>query len=86
MHRYYDMAYINKMPLNAIKRLIKKAKEENDREYLYRFWLVRYPLYNKDNYESFNEFCENLKPTSITYDHRPKHEIMEEILELQERS
>ena len=86
MHRYYDMAYINKMPLNAIERLVKKAKEEENREKFYRWWLVRYPLYSKENYETFEEFYDNYGPKKIILDNRPKDELMKEILSISGRS
>lgn len=63
-------------------KLINKAVEEEQREYFYKIWLVRYPEYNEDNYESFEEFYEKYKPGQIIEDNRTKDEIMEELLEI----
>lgn len=63
-------------------KLINKAVEEEQREYFYKIWLVRYPEYNEDNYESFEEFYDKYKPKKIVQDNETKDEIMEEILSI----
>lgn len=60
-------------------KLIVKAKDEESRDYCYRLWLVRYPLYTEQNYETFAEFYEKAKPTSIASDARNKNDIMSDI-------
>lgn len=74
------MDYILKLPLDKALKLIEKAQEEETKDYYYRWWLVRYPLYDKNNYESFNDFYEKYKPQKIVYDMRSKDELMNEIL------
>ncbi|MDN6292247.1 MAG: hypothetical protein L0J35_04150 [Tetragenococcus halophilus] len=61
-------------------KLLQKAREEKKREDAYQWWLVRYPHYTEENYESFEEFYERLYPPEIEYDTRSKEEIMNEIL------
>jgi hypothetical protein len=61
-------------------RLIIKAREEEKKERLYRWWLVRYPYYTEANYETFEDFCQKFQPIEI--DQRSKDEIMREILEI----
>ena len=58
------------------------AQEEEQKEYYYRLWLMRYPLYDKNNYESFDDFYDKYKPKKIIKDNRSKDEIMEEILDI----
>ena len=68
------------MPLLRCLKLIAKAKTEETREAYYRLWLVRYPMYSPDSYETFEEFYEKCVPVKIEYDMRSKDEIMEDIL------
>ena len=77
------MEYILKMPIERSLKLIETAQEEETREYYYRWWLVRYPLYDSKNYEPFSEFYDKAKPKNIVYDNRSKEEIMQEILEIE---
>lgn len=73
-----------KLPVNKSLKLITKAREEETKEYYYRFWLVRYPLYDKSSYETFDEFYDKVRPKNIVYDTRTKEEIMKEILEVEQ--
>lgn len=73
------------MPLKHSLKLIKKAKEEETKEYYYRLWLVRYPYYDKNNYESFMEFYEKALPKEIKYDTRSKEELMNEIADIENK-
>jgi len=68
------------MPLVRVIKLVEKARDEERREIFYRLWLVRYPNYTKDTYESFDDFYEKMSPKKIVYDTRSKDELMEEIL------
>ena len=68
------------MPYKKAIKLIEKAKEEERSEIFYRLWLARYPMYSKNNYESFEEFYDKCVPKKIEYDTRSKDEIMNEIL------
>ena len=84
LKRYTSIEYILKLSLKQGLKLIKKAQEEETREYYYRFWLVRYPLYDNSSYETFDEFYDKVKPKNIIYDTRTKEEIMKEILEVEQ--
>lgn len=66
-------------------KLIEKAKEEETKEFYYRWWLVRYPYYDQKNYESFEEFFEKVVPKRIELDTRNKEEIMQEVLEIENK-
>lgn len=68
------------MPLHRSIKLIDKALEEERKEYYYRLWLVRYPRYDQNTYESFDEFYEKCVPQKVEIDIRTKDEIMEELL------
>lgn len=74
------MDYVLKMPLKRSIELVKKARYEERREIIYRLWLVRYPNYTQNNYETFDEFYEKSYPPKIEYDMRSKDELMGEIL------
>jgi hypothetical protein len=69
-----------KLPLSHAIKLLETAREQEMREKLYRLWLARYPLYTKDNYETFDDFYEKANPAKIVIDTRSKDEIMAEIL------
>lgn len=83
LKRYSNIEYVLKLPLKRAIKLIRKAEEEEKLEYYYRLWLVRYPSYNKSNYESFEEFYEKVRPKEIKIDNRTEDEIMQEILEIE---
>ena len=51
-----------KLPLSKAVALINKARDEAQREKVYRLWLVRYPNYTEKNFETFEEFYEKLYP------------------------
>lgn len=86
LKRYSSIDYILRLPFKKAIKLIDKAHEEDIREYYFRWWLVRYPLYDKENYESFEEFYEKAKPKKITVDTRSKDELMQEIQEIEKSS
>jgi hypothetical protein len=73
------------MPLSRAMRIIEKAREEETKEYYYRWWLVRYPYYKESDYESFDEFYDKARPKRIIIDTRSKEEIMNEIAEIEEK-
>lgn|GEM_PF-3023803 len=83
LKRYGNIEYVLKLPLKRATKLIVKAQEEETKEYYYRWWLVRYPLYDKKTYESFEEFYDKVKPKKIKIDNRSEDEIMSEILEIE---
>lgn len=66
-------------------RLIEKANEEERKEYFYRWWLVRYPLYDQKNYESFNEFYDRVSPKKIEMDTRRTEDIMRDVFEIEHK-
>lgn len=69
------------MPIKDAIGLIERAIDEEDRARLYQLWLVRYPSYDQNTFENFEQFCDRCKPKKITYDQRSKDDIMAEILE-----
>mgnify|MGYP003594056647 CR=1 FL=1 len=58
-----------KLPLSKAVALINKARDEAQREKVYRLWLVRYPNYTEKNFETFEEFYEN---NQIKFDYKLK--------------
>jgi hypothetical protein len=68
------------LPLTKSAKLIEKAALAKREEKAYRWWLARVPMYDKDNYETFEQFYEKLYPPTVTYDMRSKDELMDEIL------
>lgn len=71
------------MPLSKSIKLIEKAQEEETREYAFRIYLAAYPNMGKENFKSFNEFWEEIKPKKVEVDTRSKEEIMEEIMDIE---
>lgn len=80
LKRYGNIDYVLKLPLKRANKLIAKAMEEETKEHYYSWWLVRYPLYDKQSYESFDEFYDKIKPKKIIIDTRPKEELMKELI------
>jgi wyosine [tRNA(Phe)-imidazoG37] synthetase (radical SAM superfamily) len=74
-----------RLPLKNSMRLIEKANEEENKEYFYRWWLVRYPLYDQKTYESFNEFYDKVAPKKIEMDTRSTEDIMGDVLEIEHK-
>jgi len=74
------MQYVMSLSLTRASKLLKKAMEEKRKEETYALWLVRYPSYTDDTFETFEEFYEKLYPPKIDIDTRSKDEIMSEIL------
>ena len=67
-------------------KLIDKAQEEENREYAFRFlFRQKYPQMDKKNFKSFKEFWEEIQPKTTTYDLRNKDEIMQEILDIENK-
>jgi len=74
------MQYVLSLSLKRASKLLNKAMEEKRKEETYALWLVRYPSYTEDTFETFEEFYEKLYPPKIEIDTRSKDEIMSEIL------
>lgn len=66
-------------------KLIKKAMEEDTRDYAFHIYLAAYPNMDKKNFKSFNEFWEEAKPQKIVIDARSEDEIMKEIFAIEEK-
>lgn len=62
--------------------LLNHALEEEQKERFYQLWLVRYPNYTKDNFETFGDFYDKYKPQKVQFDTRSKDEIMNDILKI----
>lgn len=54
--------------------------EEDTQEYAFRIYLASYPNMTQENFKTFNEFYEEIKPKKVELDTRSKDEIMQEIL------
>lgn len=83
LKRYSNIDYILKLPLKRATKLIKKAQEEETREYAFRIYLAAYPNMDKKNFKSFDNFWEEIKPKRIKLDNRSEEEIMNEILDIE---
>lgn len=83
LKRYSNIDYVIHLPLQQGMKLLKKAMEEDTREYAFRIYLTVYPNMDKDNFKSFNEFWEEIKPQNNVVDTRNKDEIMKEIYEIE---
>ena len=70
------------MPLKDAVEIINYAMEQEQKEYYYRFWLVRYPNYTKETFETFEEFYDKYRPQNIKIDNRSKDEIMKDIMKI----
>lgn len=81
LKRYGDIRYILSLPLNDAIKAVNFAIEQDKKEKLYSLWLVKYPWYDQNTFETFEQFCERSIPKKVTYDTRSKDDIMAEILE-----
>lgn len=80
LKRYSNIDYVMGLSLKRSAKIISKAVEEERADYYYRWWLAIYPLYTKENYESFEAFYEKHTPKKVEYDWRSKDELMNDIL------
>jgi hypothetical protein len=83
LQRYSNIDYILHLPLKRGIALLKKAMEKDTKEYAFRIYLAGYPNMTKDNFKTFNEFWEDIKPQNIVLDKRSEDEIMQEIIEIE---
>ena len=81
MSRYGNITYAMGLSLKRAAKLIKKARKEEKREFYYRLWLVRVPLYTSETVETFEEFYEKMNPPVVVYDFRSKEAIMADLLD-----
>lgn len=82
LKRYGNIDYVLKMPLKDAIEIINHAMEQEQKEYYYRFWLVRYPGYTEKNFETFEDFYDKYRPKKVQYDTRSKDEIMQDIMKI----
>lgn len=75
-----NIGYVFGLPFIRAINLIAKARELERKDYFYKWWLARVPMYSKETYETFEEFYEKANPKEIKYDTRSKDELMGEIL------
>lgn len=72
------------MPINHAIKLISHAKKKEDKEYLFRHYLMIYPNMDKKTYKSFEDYYEeNTRIQNVKYDNRNIDELMEDILNIQ---
>lgn len=74
------MNYILSLSIRRGYKLYNKALYENKRKQAYQWWLVRYPHYTEENYETFDDFYDRIYPPVVEMDTRSKDEIMYELL------
>lgn len=79
------MGYILDLPLEDAISLLNHAIEEEQKERFYQLWLVRYPNYDKNSFETFGDFYEKYKPQKVQYDMRSKDTLMAEILKIERK-
>lgn len=58
------------------------AKKQEDKEYLFRHYLMIYPNMDKKTYKSFEQYYQEIIPNKVILDERPMDEIMNEILKV----
>jgi len=80
LKRYGNIDYVMGLSLKQAAKLISKAVYENNREYYYRWWLARVPMYTKETYETYDDFYDKMNPAKVEYDLRSKDDIMNDIL------
>lgn len=66
------------MPIKEAMEQIRLATKEEEKELLYRQWLMYLPNMNKETYMGFAEFYKESQPKEI--DTRKTEDIMEELL------
>jgi len=79
------MEYVLKLPFKKAIKLILKAQEEETKEYAFRLYISDKPRMNKDNYKTFNEYWEDIRPKQIITDTRSEEEIMMELIEIENK-
>lgn len=65
--------------------ILNYAIEQEQKDYMHRLWLVRYPNYTEENFESFEHFYDKYKPKKVEYDARSKDDIMSDILNIERK-
>jgi wyosine [tRNA(Phe)-imidazoG37] synthetase (radical SAM superfamily) len=71
--------------LKRATKLLKQAQEEETREYVLKFYLTDRPNMSKDNFKTFNQYFEELAPKKVMLDNRSEDEIMQEIMEIENK-
>ena len=74
-----------RLPLTKALKLVAKAQEEDTRDYAFKIYLAKYPNMTQENFVTFNEFWEEIKPEKKIIDNRSEDEIMKEILEIENK-
>lgn len=62
--------------------IIRKAMEEDTKEYAFRIYVAVLPNMDKKNFKTFNEYWESIRPKQDVMDTRSTDEIMDEIKEI----
>lgn len=74
-----------KLPIKRATKLIAQAQEEETREYALKFYLTDRAKMDNGNFKTFNEYLDDLIPKKIALDNRSEDEIMQEILEIENK-
>jgi hypothetical protein len=85
LKRYSNIDYVLHLPIKRGINLLKKAMDEDTRDYAFKIYLAAYPNMDKKNFKTFNEFWEEAKPQNIVIDTRNEDEIMKEILAIENK-
>lgn len=60
--------------------LLRFAQDQEEKEVLFRYYLTVMPYFDKKNYLTFEQYCEQNRPTKVVLDNRPLEEIMDELM------
>ena len=75
LSRYSNICYVLEMDWKSGFDLIFKGYEKQAEERIWQMWLARYPHMNKDNFVTYNDFKEKMKPQEPIKQHS-KEELL----------
>ena len=79
------MSYVKTLDLKRGIKLLQFAQEQEEKEVLFRYYLTVMPYFDKKNYVTFEQYCEQNRPTKVALDNRPLEEIMDELMKSKKR-
>jgi len=83
LHRYGSIDYVLGLPIKQAIKLITYAKDQEDKEYLFRHYLMIYPSMDKKTYISFDKYYDDAIRPQAKLDTREMDDIMSEIMGIQ---
>jgi wyosine [tRNA(Phe)-imidazoG37] synthetase (radical SAM superfamily) len=75
---------IKNLPLKFGINLILHLNNKNNEQKAWEMWLVKYPHMSKDDFVTFAEFLESLKPKQISI--KSREEILENARQIRARA